>query len=176
MSGPVKRGKVRPEFADFALPKYRKAKKSKPKASTPEAVIQRQVENYCALVHLECFHIPEIMLAVFKRKEGRTGAELGALHDAAEMVKGWPDCSISDPRYHGYTLYLELKTEIGKMSPYQKRWLRVLGTKVPRSFDAARADIDAWRAWLKIKEAEGKNVNPISPLETLDKTQDYKPN
>ncbi len=145
MNGPIKRGKVRPEFADFALPKYRKAKKSKPKASTPEAVIQRQVENYCALVHLECFHMPEILLATCFRPRAASGGELGALKDAADMVGGLPDCLIFDPKRQGEVLVLELKTDIGKMSTAQKRWLRVLGTKVPRSFDAARAEIDAWR-------------------------------
>ncbi len=145
MNGPIKRGKVRPEFAGLALPKYRKPVKRKAKATTPEAVIQRQVENYCALVHLECFHIPEIMLSVFKWKADRTGGELGALRDASEAVGGFPDCLIFDPKRHGEVLVLELKTDIGKMSKNQKRWLRVLGTRVPRSFEAARAEIDAWR-------------------------------
>ncbi len=156
MNGPLKRGKVRPEFADFALPKFRKAPKRKVKATTPEAVIQRQVENYCALVHLECFHMPEIMMTSTFKPRGCTGAELGALHDASQMVTGLPDCLIFDPKRQGLILPLELKTEIGKMSPAQKRWLRVLGTKVPRSFDAARAEIDAWRGINK----EGCGTSP----------------
>ncbi len=145
MNGPVKRGKARPEFAGLALPKFRKAPKRKAKASTPEAVIQRQVENYCALVHLECFHMPEILLATCFRPHAASGGELNALRDAADMVGGLPDCLIFDPKRHGECLCGEIKTEIGKMTASQVRWQRVLGSKLWRSFDEARADIDAWR-------------------------------
>ncbi len=147
---PLKRGKARPEFAGLALPKFRKAKRSKPRtAKVPEASIQAQVEAYCPWVHLECFHIPAIMLEKCFGGSGARGAELGELLDASEMVKGYPDCSIFDPRFPGHFLPLELKTEIGKLDKYQKRWQKVLGTKVPRSFEEARAMIDAWKADLE---------------------------
>lgn len=149
MNGPLKRGKPRPEFAGLALPKFAKAKRSKPtKAKTPEAATQALVEAYCTLVNLACFHIPEIVLATCFRPRGAVGGELGVLRDAAAMVGGFPDCAIFCPKHPGYVLTLEVKTEIGKMSKAQVRWKHVLGTKVPRSFEEARAEIDAWRKML----------------------------
>jgi hypothetical protein len=144
---PLKRGKVMADFAGLALPKFQKARKAAPKATKPEAVLQRQVEAYCALVGLECFHIPEWVLNMaFGWNPNRTGPQINAMRNASQDIKGFPDCMIFDPKRQGLVLAGELKTEIGKVSAAQEKWRKVLGTRIWRSFEEAKADIDGWRA------------------------------
>lgn len=146
MNRPLKVGKPLSRWAGLAIGTTAKAKKKAVKASEPEAVIQAQVEAYCALVGLECFHVPEYVLnAAFGWKSNRTGPELGAMADAAEEIRGLPDCLIFNPMRHGLVLPGEIKTEIGVVSKAQAKWRKILGTRIWRSFEEARIDIDQWR-------------------------------
>lgn len=151
MSGlPIKVGKAFAEHAGLAHPKRLKAKRSSPtKAKVAEATIQAQVDAYLPWVGLEHFRIEDVVLRTVFGGQGLQGGILRELQDAAEIIRGWPDTCVFDPRFPGHFLPLELKTEIGKMSKAQKRWQKILGTRVPRSFEEARAEIDAWRANLE---------------------------
>lgn len=137
---------------DYGLKFQRKLKVRKPakKAGRPEAVLQEQVEAYCAALGLQTFHMPEYVLnAAFGWNANRTGPELGAMRDAAEEVRGLPDLLIFHPMYPGRLKAIELKTEVGKMTSSQKTWQVRLGTSLCRSFEAARAEVDMWVEALK---------------------------
>jgi len=126
----------------LALVRYGKKAKRKARATTKEATTQDLVEQYCDLVRVERFHIPEFLLANAFGRRAMSGPELGAAREASEEIKGFPDLALF---YHGRFLAIELKTEIGKMSPSQLDWQRRLGTVQCRSFEAAKAEIDAWK-------------------------------
>lgn len=118
-----------------------KKKKPVPKAKTPEAAIQAQVEAYIELLGLASFHIPDALL--------RAGFAQGkpvsfALINAAAEVRGFPDLIIFDPMRHGFVLCLELKTAIGTMTANQRAWQKNVGSKLCRSFEEAKQEIDRW--------------------------------
>jgi hypothetical protein len=118
-----------------------KRKKAAPRAKTPEAAIQSAVEAYLRLRGLAWFHIPDALL--------RAGFSQGsavnyALINAAAEVRGFPDLVIFDPERHGFVLPLELKTSVGVVNVNQRNWKRSVGTKVCRSFEEAKAEIDLW--------------------------------
>jgi hypothetical protein len=147
---PVKQGRVNSRWAGFAIPKLDKAKKAQQRAPVLEATIQAQVEGYCEVIHLICFHIPDAMLqATFGPMRIVTGAQLGVLHDAAEAIRGFPDCLIFDPRFPWHVLPLELKKLDGKVSRAQRNWGKDLASRIPRSFEEARRQIDGWRRTLE---------------------------
>ena len=142
---PVKQGKINPKDIDLAFPRTLKARKPAPKATKPEAVTQRLVEEYCERLGLQTLHMPEILLRnTFARGRVVSGAEIGAMVRASDEVGGLPDLLIFDPRRHGLILCIELKTEVGKLKPRQKNWKATTGAKLCRSFEEARAVIDAW--------------------------------
>ncbi len=144
-TGPLKQGKVNPKDIGLAHPRTLKARKPAPKATTAEAVTQGQVEAYCELLGLHTLHMPEYLLAnTFSRGRIVTGAELGEIQRAADEVGGLPDLLIFDPRRPGLILCIELKTEIGKVSPRPKNWKAITGAHLCRSFEEARTVIDKW--------------------------------
>ena len=147
-------GKILPQDVGLAFPRRLKAKRAVLKASKPEAVTQRQAEAYCALRGLETFHMPEYVLnAAFGWKANRTGPEMWAMKNASQDVKGLPDLLIFDPKHPGDVLSIESKTEIGKMSPFQKIWQKRLGTKECRSFEAVKKEVDFWMESLAGKKS-----------------------
>ncbi len=136
-------------FDSLAIPTPGKKRKAVPKATKPEKQIQESVEAYLRLRGLAYFHLPDALL-----KAGFShGAAINyALINAARDVRGFPDLLIFDERRQGECLSVELKTETGKMSVNQREWQRILGTKLCRGFDEARAVIDDWMK-NKTKEA-----------------------
>lgn len=128
-------------LAPGSLQPKAKKKKPTPKAKTPEAAIQAQVEAYIEAIGLASFHIPDALL--------RAGFAQGkpvsyALINAAAEVRGFPDLIIFDPMRHGFVLCLELKTAIGTMTANQRQWQKTVGSRLCRSFEEAKAEIDEW--------------------------------
>lgn len=124
-----------------------KAKRPK-KAKTPEEVTQSLVEKYLDALGLQWFHMPPFVLrAAFAHTNRAAGAELGAMSRAAAIVRGLPDLLIWDPRRPGLCLPIELKTEAkdSKLSAAQRQWRTAIGTREARSFEEAKAIIDAWQ-------------------------------
>jgi len=145
MIRPSKRGRVLPKWADLAIKTTAKPKRSRPKASKPEALIQSQVEWYIEHKGFIFLHLPANLLATFFARGGQpTGTQLGAMRDAAEAVRGVPDLLMFHPSAPGHALCIELKTEIGKLTHAQRDWLKATGGCCCRSFDEARAVIDEW--------------------------------
>lgn len=137
----ARRGAKPHRFADLAIAPREKKRKPTPRAKTPEAVIQGQVEAYLRLKGLAWFHMPDALL---KAGFANGTAVNFALINAAADVRGLPDLLIFDPARFGFVLPLELKTLIGALSKNQKAWAVVIGTRVCRSFEEARAEIDRW--------------------------------
>lgn len=137
----AKRGTIPGRFDGLAIPTPGKKAKPSKRAKTPEAAIQEQVENYLKLRGLAFFHIPDALL---KAGFSKGSAVNWALINAAADVRGFPDLIIFDPARFGICLCVELKTEVGTESKNQKAWRIVLGTKLCRSFDEAKAEIDSW--------------------------------
>ncbi|MDQ2999901.1 MAG: hypothetical protein M3Y08_01370 [Fibrobacterota bacterium] len=120
-----------------------KGRKRVKKAVTPEAVTQDLTEQYLDALGLPWFHLPAFVLrAAFGWNPHRSGAELGAMSQAAGIVRGLPDLLIFQA---GRCLPLELKADNGKMTAAQRMWRAAIGTQEARSFEAAKAIIDAWR-------------------------------
>jgi len=128
-------------FDSLAIKAPVKKRKPTKRAKTPEATIQAQVEGYLRLRHLAWFHIPDALL---KAGFAQGASQDWALVNAAAEVRGLPDLLIFDPAHFGVFLPMELKTEIGKLNANQRAWKVVLGTRVCRSFEEARAEIDRW--------------------------------
>jgi len=147
--------KVHPRFALMAglentqvgLAERPKGKRSKAprKAKTPEAVTQELVERYLDTLGLKWFHMPPYILRAAFGAARHSGAELGAMARAAAIVRGLPDLIIWDGK--GRVLNIELKTEAkaSKLTAAQRMWRAAIGTKEARSFEEAKAEIDAWR-------------------------------
>ena len=140
-------GEILPKDQGLMFPRRAKVRKVAPRASKPEAVTQRQVEAYLALRGLYAFHMPEFLLNAAFRNRNMSGAELGAAKRASDKVRGLPDLMIFDPKRPGLMLPIELKTEIGHITPSQKHWATILGTVFCRSFESAKQAIDNWMAW-----------------------------
>jgi hypothetical protein len=49
-------------------------------------------------------------------------------HDSRRSHPGWPDLVIVEPR-SGALLFVELKTNTGRLSPAQQAWLHALGRR-----------------------------------------------
>lgn len=120
-----------------------KARKRPRKATTPEAVTQDLTEQYLDALGLPWFHLPAYVLrAAFGWSAHRTGPELGAMKEAAGIVRGLPDLLIFHP--DGRCLPLELKSDTGKLTAAQRMWRTAIGTREARTFEAAKEIIDAW--------------------------------
>lgn len=152
-----RKGDVLPKDQGLMFPRHAKTRKPTLKASKPEAVTQRQVEAYIGLLGLYSFHMPEFLLNAAFRNRSLSGAELGAAKRASDKVRGLPDLLIFDPKRPGLILSIELKTEIGHITPAQKHWATILGTKFCRSFEAAKMEIDGWRI-LRERNARGTGL------------------
>ncbi len=124
-----------------------RGRKRPAKAKTPEAVTQELCEQYLGLLGIPYVRIPAYVLkAAFGWRPNATGAELGAMKESSHYLKGLPDLIILDAK--GRHLSIELKTEAAasKLTAAQRMWRAAIGTKEARSFEEAKAMIDAWRA------------------------------
>lgn len=133
-----------PEFAlRRSLKKGRKGAKA---ASTPEATIQAQTEAYLDALGLPYVRIPAFVLrAAFAYRPGAHGAELGAMRQAAEYLRGLPDLLVLDGKGHALPLELKTDAKASKLNAAQRLWRTAIGTIEARSFEEAKAAIDEWR-------------------------------
>lgn len=93
-----------------------------------EADFQAAVIEFARLTGWLVFHVSD------SRKEVRRGGVSRLVGD--ELAKGWPDLALCHPR-RGVFLVRELKSNRGRVTPEQKRWLEGLR--------AAGVDADVWR-------------------------------
>lgn len=95
------------------------------------------------MAFVEWLHIVGIWYFNHSPNEGRRTAQEGNKLKKMGMSKGFPDLEIPIPRHNKHGLYIELKTESGRVTPEQKKWLDYLNgcgyvAVVARSFDEAR--------------------------------------
>lgn len=93
---------------------------------------KRQVKAYPELARL--FHVPN---------GGQRHAAVAAKLQGQGVKPGVPDLCLPVPRFASHGLWIEMKTQEGRVSPHQKDWiefLRSVGYRVEvcRSFDEAR--------------------------------------
>lgn len=112
----------------------------KVKPAISEDVIQAQVISWAkrqAKVYPELtrlFHVPN---------GGQRHAAVAAKLQGQGVKPGVPDLCLPVPRFGCHGLWIEMKTQAGRVSPHQKDWiafLRCVGYRVEvcRSFDEAR--------------------------------------
>lgn len=93
---------------------------------------KRQAKVYPELARL--FHVPN---------GGQRHAAVAAKLQGQGVKPGVPDLCLPVPRFGCHGLWIEMKTQAGRVSPHQKDWiafLRCVGYRVEvcRSFDEAR--------------------------------------
>lgn len=115
-------------------------KKLKKKSTIPEAVIQRQVDEYLALLGVRPIRIPD---SLYRSIYAQKSVPIHVKANIAKHIAGLPDLLIPRLTDKGLMILpLELKTESGKLGPKQVKWQQTLGTKVAHSFDEAKELID----------------------------------
>jgi len=117
---------------NFKLERIRRARK-------PESELQEVCEKYAALRNVETFHLPQILLNNAFSRRAAYGGEIWALREAAARVKGMPDLTLF---FKGRYRMVELKTEIGKLSREQMRWLNRHPGACIRTFEDFKKYLD----------------------------------
>ena len=123
-------------------------KTTKPTASETEEQIA--VIEYCDVYGIPIYHIAN---------EGKRTYYTGNLLRKAGMRKGVPDLCIPLPRgkYHGF--YIEMKSEAGKVTKEQTRWLKLLknnGYATAICYGADEA-INKISAYMRLEERKNEN-------------------
>jgi hypothetical protein len=101
-----------------------------------EADFHRAVVELARLLGWEVFHVQDS-----RREVRRRGVSLLV---GDEMARGWPDLVLAHPRWRALAVR-ELKTDQGRLTPAQRRWLTVLRL--------CGLDADVWRPrdWRQIE-------------------------
>lgn len=125
----------------LAFPKKKVKTPNKKKKTSPEKIIQKQVEAYLTILGVRFFHIPDYLLMFIKVTPG-VPQYLKNL--VSQHFKGLPDLIIWHKNEKGFNhcLLLELKTETGKLSQGQKNWHKGLNVSVTYGSDEAIKEID----------------------------------
>ena len=120
-----------------------------------ETDVQIAVVEYCELRGIPIVHIPN---------ESKRSVTYGAMLKRMGMRKGFPDLFVTLPRlgYHG--LFIEMKTDSGKLSEDQRKWLILLSKegylcRVCRSFDAAVEIINKYVQVRTCRQIDGQGAN-----------------
>lgn len=136
---------------NFKLRRIRRARK-------PESELQELCEKYAELRGVEPFHLPQILLNNAFSRRAVSGGEIWALREAASRVKGLPDLILF---YKGHYRMVELKTEIGKLSHDQMRWLDRHPGICVRSFEDFKEYLDGFIVAVDGAMCEGIEGNSV---------------
>lgn len=92
---------------------------------------QAAVVDFCELMGIDIVHIPN---------EGKRSTAYGARMKRMGLRSGFPDLFLPYPRagYHG--LFIEMKTEGGKATANQKKWIAKLSARGYRAVVCVGAD------------------------------------
>ena len=92
---------------------------------------QEAVVDFCELMGIDIVHVPN---------EGKRSAAYGAKMKRMGLRSGFPDLLLPYPRagYHG--LFIEMKTEGGKATADQKKWIAKLAARGYRAVVCVGAD------------------------------------
>lgn len=118
----------------------KKRKKSKPRVTEPESVIQARAEEYLTIRGIKPIRIPD---KLFSTLYGQNSVNKHAKAFIANYLKGLPDLIIPKITEHGtIILPLEIKTEAGELSRHQLAWKERLNTVVARGWEETKKAID----------------------------------
>ena len=116
-----------------------KKKRKRPKVTIKESALQKQCDDLLKALRIKYLRIPDYVWSWLKRK-----APVEIITALSEAFAGMPDnitlTKISD-RY-ALAMGLELKTEAGKLSGKQKKWIDRNGGVVSRSPDDTIKEVD----------------------------------
>ena len=121
-------------------PVKRVKKKSNPKVTEPERMIQGRAEDYLAALGVRPIRLPDALLRIFFTNRSIPSYQAKIV---SGYLKGLPDLII--PRRVGnrtLMLPLEIKTEAGKPSNSQLAWGESLGTVFTYGWDETKKAID----------------------------------
>jgi len=112
--------------------------------TAPEEDIQALAEEYLDARNVSFFRIPD---EAFKAIHSGTSLRLWDKAKISKYLKGFPDLTIFHPtkvykNKYPVVLPLELKTEIGTLSPSQESWKGRIGTIVARGWNEVKKEID----------------------------------
>jgi len=120
-------------------------RKRRPKrrvATMPEKEIQGLAEELCMALHIRFFRIPDYILGYLART-----APPAIRQFVSGYLAGLPDLLLFKPLPDGRNevLFLEIKTEAGKLSPSQERWHSGLNVKVAYGWDEVEEIIKGFK-------------------------------
>lgn len=120
------------------LKRKRLGKLKFPKVQDAEADIQGMAEQLCAIHGIPFLRLPDALLrTVF----ANPSTPLHIKKICSEYLKGIPDLILFNKNSQKY-LGIEIKTERGRLSHAQKRWQRMIGTKVTHGWETTKQAID----------------------------------
>lgn len=90
-----------------------------------EAEEQATVVEYCKLLGLPVYHIPN---------EGKRSRKTGAYMKAQGLMPGVPDLCIPVARGNCHALYIEMKAQHGKITENQEEWIYTLRSQGNAAF------------------------------------------
>lgn len=137
---------LHPKDAGLALQRtVGKKKKPSKKATKPEAQLQQECEAILEACGIVFLHIPAYLLNAGFRDGASSGPAMWAMRNAAKDVRGFPDLCVFHPDGLHF-LCVELKTEVGRLTPSQEMWRRAVDGCVVRSVPEFDALLRSWIA------------------------------
>lgn len=132
---PVRIPRKANKWADFdnvegAIGHKAKTSAAKPKkASEPERDIQARAEALCDTLGIRWFRVPDSLLAALKNNPS---IPMWCRAMVARYFKGVPDLMLFKKSEGGdnLTRFIEIKTEVGKVTQGQEHWHRGLNVRV----------------------------------------------
>ena len=123
-----------------------KKKRKRPKVTIKEDAIQKQCDDLLIALRIKYLRIPDWVWKWLKEN-----APVSVISELSGKFAGMPDDLplIKLTEKYSLCLGLELKTEAGKLSTKQKRWIKEVGGVVSRSPDDTIEIIDRF-----IKDAD----------------------
>ena len=148
----------------FPKGKYRRTKRTKARASSPESILQKQAEDYLEILNLTYIRIPDTMNSIVF---GTPSIPEHVKIQIASFTAGVADLTILHPE--GHFLCVELKSDIGKQKQNQKDWARrIIGSYfIIRTFEDFRELVDNW-----LKQVAIQCANASSQEQRQSQSQD----
>jgi hypothetical protein len=117
-----------------AIGEAKRKKEPKAKATIPERELQGMAESLCDALGVRYFRIPDTLLGLLKTG---TSIPMWAKVMVAKYFRGVPDLMLfKKDQSNGMNLamFIEIKTEAGKVSQCQENWHKGLNVRVTRGW------------------------------------------
>lgn len=109
------------------------------KSGLPEKDLQAMAEGLCYLKHIRYFRLPDGLMGFLASK-----APPSIRYYVTHYFAGLPDLLLFKrlPDGRNEVLFLEIKTDVGKLSPAQLRWHEGLNVTVTHGWEETRKAIE----------------------------------